>query len=151
MHKSIIAALITAILSAILVWSSAYLGLPFWICLLGGAAFFAIPQQGLTGLFIALLTGLIGILFGVLLLKGTPLLPHFAYQREILIGIVVFILYMVTRAGLLAYFTGSIIGFAVLIATQGNWIIVCQALVLGVLFGFVAKSLCQLIARENIK
>ncbi|QIQ20267.1 DUF1097 family protein [Zophobihabitans entericus] len=151
MHKSILAALITAILSAVLVWFSAYLGLPFWMCLLGGAASFAIPKSGLAGLLTTLLTTLLGVLFGVLLLKGTPLLPHFAYQREILIGLLVFILYLSTRAGLLAFFTGSVIGFAVLVASQGNWMIVCQALVIGVLFGFIAKSLNQLVAGENIK
>lgn len=150
MSKTIFAALITTLLAAALVWVSAYFKLPFWYCLLSSALFFAAPQSNLLGLVITLFTALLGVAFGVIYLKVSPYIPHFQYQMEAIVGVVIFFLFIITQHPYLKYFACSLITLSLLILENGNWIFICQAMVIGIVFGFVAKSMSLLIGGKNL-
>jgi len=150
MSKTVFAALITALLAAALVWLSAYLTLPFWYCLLSSALFFAAPQSNLLGLAITLFTALLGILFGVIYLQISPYIPNFAYQMEVIIAVVVFLLFVITQTLYLKYFACSLINLSLLVLQNGNWILICQAMVVGIVFGFVARTISLLISGKRL-
>ncbi|WP_392561342.1 DUF1097 domain-containing protein [Orbus sturtevantii] len=150
MIKTLFTALITALLAATLVWLSSYLNLPFWYCLLSSALFFAAPQSNLMGLVITLFTALLGILFGVIYLQVSPYITNMPYKTEVIVGIVVFLLFAITQLQHLKYFACSLITLSLLVLQNGNWIMICQAAVVGILFGFVARSISLLISGKSL-
>lgn len=150
MSKTVFASLITALLAAALVWLSAYLRLPFWYCLLSSALFFAAPQSNLMGLVTTLFTALLGILFGVIYLHIWPYIPSFPYRFEVIVAVVVFLLFLITQTQYLKYFACSIITLSLLVIQNGNWILICQAVVIGILFGFVARAISILITGKSL-
>lgn len=150
MSKTVFASLITALLAAALVWLSAYLRLPFWYCLLSCALFFAAPQSNLMGLVTTLFTALLGILFGVIYLHIWPYIPSFPYRFEVIVAVVVFLLFLITQTQYLKYFACSIITLSLLVIQNGNWILICQAVVIGILFGFVARAISILITGKSL-
>lgn len=150
MNKSFFAALVVAIFVAGLVWICHYLSLPFWLSLLSASLFFATPQNSLQGLITTLLSALIGILMGMIFIHIRPIIPHFPYQMEALVGISVFLLYLITQINYLNYFASTLACFALIVIQDGNWIILCQTVVLGILFGFVAKMISVLLTGRNI-
>lgn len=150
MSKTVLSSLIVGLLSGVLVWLSAYLSLPFWYCLLSSALFFAASQSNLQSLFTTLVTALLGILFAVIYIQINPYIPNFPYKMEVFVAIIVFILFLITRTQYLRYFACSLITLSLLVLQNGNWIIVCQAVVIGILFGFVARAVSLLIMGKDL-
>ncbi|WP_392563287.1 DUF1097 family protein [Orbus wheelerorum] len=150
MSKIVFSALVTALLAAALVWLSTYLKLPFWYCLLSSALFFAAPQSNLIGLVITLFTALLGILFGVIYLQISPYIPNFAYQMEVIVAVVVFLLFIITQTNYLKYFACSLITLSLLVLQNGNWVVICQTVVVGIVFGFIAKMISLLITGKSL-
>lgn len=150
MSKTVFASLITALLAAALVWLSAYLRLPFWYCLLSSALFFSAPQSNLMGLVTTLFTALLGILFGVIYLQVWPYIPNFPYRFEVIVAVVVFLLFLITQTQYLKYFACSLITLSLLVIQNGNWMLICQAVVIGILFGFVARAISILITGKSL-
>ena len=151
MSKTAFSALITALLITALVWLTAYLALPFWIALLGSALFFAAPQSNLLGLVATLFTALIGVLFGMIYLHLSPIIPNFPYKNEVIIGIIVFVLYLIAQVQYLRYFACTLITLALIVLQHGNWMILCQTIVVGILFGFVAKMVSVAITGRKLE
>jgi len=150
MSKIVFSALITALLAAALVWLSSYLKLPFWYCLLSSALFFAAPQSNLVGLVVTLFTALLGILFGVIYLQVSPYIPNIAYQMEVIVAVVVFLLFIITQTNYLKYFACSLITLSLLVMQNGNWVVICQTVVVGIVFGFIAKMISLLITGKSL-
>ncbi|RKS85943.1 uncharacterized protein DUF1097 [Orbus hercynius] len=151
MSKTVFAALITALLASALVWMSHYLQLPFWYCLLSSALFFAAPQANLLGLVTTLFTALLGILFGVIYMQIMPHLGHFAYKMEIIIAVMVFLLYLITQTQYLKYFACSLITLSLLVMQNGDWVLIYQAVVLGIVFGFIARVISIMMTGKSLQ
>lgn len=150
MTKTVFASLITALLAAALVWLSTYLKLPFWYCLLSSGLFFAAPQTNLQGLVTTLFTALLGILCGVIYLHVAPYIANFPYRMEVMVAVVVFVLFLITQTNYLNYFACALITLSLLVLQQGNWMLICQAVVIGILFGFVARVISLLITGKSL-
>lgn len=150
MTKTVFSALITALLAALLVWLSAYLKLPFWFCLLSSALFFASPQSNLLGLVTTLFTALLGILFGVIYLQFSPYIATFPYKMEVIVAVIIFLLFLITQTQYLKYFACALITLSLLVLQNGDWILICQAVVIGIVFGFVARAISLLITGKNL-
>lgn len=150
MTKTVFASLITALFAAALVVLSAYLKLPFWYCLLSSSLFFAAPQSNLLGLVTTLFTALLGILFGVIYIQVSPHIPSFPYKMEVLVATVVFLLFLITQTQYLKYFACAQITLSLFIIQNDNWMVICQAVVIGIVFGFVSRAISLLIKGKSL-
>ena len=69
-------ALTTGILSGLWGWVAVSLGLLSWAGFLGCTAYFACPQGGVKGLFISGCTLMSGVIWALVIVKGSALAPH---------------------------------------------------------------------------
>lgn len=133
-------ALTTGILSGLWGWTADSFGLLNWTGFLGCTAYFACPQGGFKGLFISLATLCSGVLWALIIIHGSSMVPHFDIVNYILTGVVAFLMCIQARHTLLSFVPGTFIGACATFANQGQWVLVIASLLPGLLFGFAMKN-----------
>lgn len=150
MSRRFFAALTVAIFMAGLAWVCRNFNLPIWYSLVSASLFFVAPQNNIQGLVATLFSALIGILIGVIFMHSKLLLPTFPYQFEVVLAVSVFILYLITQINYINHFASALISFALLILSNGDWIMLCPAVVLGILCGFIARIMMLFISGKRL-
>ena len=85
-------AITTGILSGLWGWVAVSLGLLSWAGFLGCTAYFACPQGGFKGLFISGSTLLSGVVWALIIMKGSALAPHVEILGYVMTGVVAFLM-----------------------------------------------------------
>ncbi|CAA2935864.1 Inner membrane protein YcdZ [Enterobacter cloacae] len=103
-------AITTGILSGLWGWVAVSLGLLSWAGFLGCTAYFACPQGGLKGLFISGCTLLSGVVWALVIMKGSALAPHLEILGYAMTGIVAFLMCVQAKHLLLSFVPGTFMG-----------------------------------------
>ncbi len=133
-------ALTTGILSGLWGWVAVSLGLLSWAGFLGCTAYFACPQGGLKGLFISGCTLMSGVIWALVIVKGSALAPHLDILGYVMTGVVAFLMCVQAKHLLLSFVPGTFMGACATFAGQGDWKLVVPSLALGLLFGYAMKN-----------
>ena len=133
-------AITTGILSGLWGWVAVSLGLFSWAGFLGCTAYFACPQGGLKGLFISGCTLLSGVVWALVIMKGSALAPHMEILGYVMTGVVAFLMCIQAKHLLLSFVPGTFMGACATFAGQGDWKLVVPSLMLGLLFGYAMKN-----------
>ena len=114
-------ALTTGILSGLWGWVAVSLGLLSWAGFLGCTAYFACPQGGIKGLFISGCTLMSGVIWALVIMKGSALAPHLEILGYIMTGVVAFLMCVQAKHLLLSFVPGTFMGACATFAGQGDW------------------------------
>ncbi|MBS0846906.1 DUF1097 domain-containing protein [Citrobacter sp. JGM124] len=144
-------ALTTGILSGLWGWAADCFGLLNWAGFLGCTAYFACPQDRFKGLFISLFTLCSGVLWALIIIHGSSLVPHLDVVNYILTAVVAFLMCIQARHTLLSFVPGTFIGACAVFANQGQWQLVLASLLPGLLFGFAMKNGGLWLAAQGVK
>lgn len=144
-------ALTTGILSGLWGWTADSFGLLSWAGFLGCTAYFACPQGGFKGLFISLFTLCSGVLWALIIIHGSGVIPHLDIVNYVLTAIVAFLMCLQARHTLLSFVPGTFIGACATFANQGEWHLVIASLIPGLLFGFAMKNSGLWLATREVK
>ena len=132
-------ALTTGLLSGIWGWVAVSLGLLSWAGFLGCTAYFACPQGGLRGLAISAATVMSGVVWALIIIHASALLPHLEIAGYAITGAVAFMMCVQASRQLLSFVPGTFIGACATFAGQGEWRLVVPSLALGLAFGYAMK------------
>lgn len=133
-------AITTGILSGIWGWVAVSLGLLSWAGFLGCTAYFACPTGGLKGLAISACTTMSGVIWALVIIYGSALVPHLEIVGYVMTGIVAFLMCIQAKQLLLSFVPGTFIGACATFAGQGNWKLVVPSLAVGLAFGYAMKN-----------
>lgn len=133
-------AITTGILSGLWGWVAVSLGLLSWAGFLGCTAYFACPQGGLKGLFISGSTMMSGVVWALIIMKGSALAPHLEIVGYMMTGAVAFLMCIQAKHLLLSFVPGTFIGACATFAGQGDWKMIVPSLLLGLVFGYAMKN-----------
>jgi len=133
-------AITTGILSGLWGWVAVSLGLLSWAGFLGCTAYFACPQGGLKGLFISGCTMMSGVVWALIIMKGSALAPHLEIVGYMMTGVVAFLMCIQAKHLLLSFVPGTFIGACATFAGQGDWKMIVPSLLLGLVFGYAMKN-----------
>jgi len=133
-------AITTGILSGLWGWVAVSLGLLSWAGFLGCTAYFACPQGGLKGLFISGCTMMSGVVWALVIMKGSALAPHLEIVGYMMTGVVAFLMCIQAKHLLLSFVPGTFIGACATFAGQGDWKMIVPSLLLGLVFGYAMKN-----------
>lgn len=133
-------AITTGILSGLWGWVAVSLGLLSWAGFLGCTAYFACPQGGLKGLFISGSTMMSGVVWALIIMKGSALAPHLEIVGYMMTGVVAFLMCIQAKHLLLSFVPGTFIGACATFAGQGDWKMIVPSLLLGLVFGYAMKN-----------
>ncbi len=117
-------ALTTGILSGLWGWVAVSLGL----------------QGGVKGLFISGCTLMSGVIWALVIMKGSALAPHLEILGYIMTGVVAFLMCIQAKHMLLSFVPGTFMGACATFAGQGDWALVLPSLMLGLVFGYAMKN-----------
>jgi hypothetical protein len=96
-------AITTGILSGLWGWVAVSLGLLSWAGFLGCTAYFACPQGGVKGLFISGCTLMSGVIWALVIMKGSALAPHLEILGYVMTGVVAFLMCIQAKHLLLSF------------------------------------------------
>jgi len=133
-------AITTGILSGLGGWGAVCLGFLSWAGFLGCTAYFACPQGGLKGLFISGCTMMSGVVWALVIMKGSALAPHLEIVGYMMTGAVAFLMCIQAKHLLLSFVPGTFIGACATFAGQGDWKMIVPSLLLGLVFGYAMKN-----------
>lgn len=133
-------AITTGILSGLWGWVAVSLGLLSWAGFLGCTAYFACPQGGLKGLYISGATMISGVVWALIIMKGSALAPHLEIVGYMMTGVVAFLMCIQAKHLLLSFVPGTFIGACATFAGQGDWKMIVPSLLLGLVFGYAMKN-----------
>jgi hypothetical protein len=96
-------------------------GLLSWAGFLGCTAYFACPQGGVKGLFISGCTLMSGVIWALVIMKGSALAPHLEILGYVMTGVVAFLMCIQAKHLLLSFVPGTFMGACATFAGQGDW------------------------------
>ena len=114
-------AITTGILSGIWGWVAVSLGLLSWAGFLG-------------------CTLMSGVIWALVIIKGSALAPHLEILGYVMTGVVAFLMCIQAKHLLLSFVPGTFMGACATFAGQGEWKLVVPSLALGLLFGYAMKN-----------
>jgi hypothetical protein len=94
------------------------LGLLSWAGFLGCTAYLC-PQGGLKGLFISGCTLMSGVIWALVIIKGSALAPHLEILGYVMTGVVAFLMCIQAKHLLLSFVPGTFMGACATFAGQG--------------------------------
>ena len=81
-----------------------------------------------------------GVIWALVIMKGSALAPHVEILGYAITGIVAFLMCVQAKHLLLSFVPGTFMGACATFAGQGNWKLVVPSLMLGLLFGYAMKN-----------
>ncbi len=81
-----------------------------------------------------------GVIWALVIMKGSALAPHLEMLGYIMTGVVAFLMCIQAKHLLLSFVPGTFIGACATFAGQGDWKLVVPSLALGLLFGYAMKN-----------
>lgn len=99
-----------------------------------------LPAGRRKGLFISGCTLMSGVIWALVIMKGSALAPHLEILGYIMTGVVAFLMCIQAKHMLLSFVPGTFMGACATFAGQGDWALVLPSLMLGLVFGYAMKN-----------
>jgi hypothetical protein len=131
--------LTTGILSGIWGWVSVTLGLLSWVGFLGCTSYFALPQEGIKGLGISIVTNMSGVFWAMVIIH-LSIFVNIEIIGYMITTVVAFLMCIQAKKKWLSYIPGTFIGSSATFALDGNWKLIIPSLLAGSLFGYMMKT-----------
>jgi hypothetical protein len=82
---------------------------------------FRLPAGGVKGLFISGCTLMSGVIWALVIMKGSALAPHLEMLGYVMTGVVAFLMCIQAKHLLLSFVPGTFMGACATFAGQGDW------------------------------
>lgn len=139
MNKTLIAiALVTGVLCGLWAGAAPAFNLSVWAGFAGCTTYFACGQQGWSGLRMALLTNLLGVLGGYVMFAGSGVLGQFM-PNGVAVGLIVSVLVVLmvfcSAVDAISFVPGIFVGCFSFFAIDANWQLLLPSIIAGAFLG----------------